>query len=280
MKTAVNPPESVPEWDLGSLSYGLAHEALRSENYLQRLKDIAMGPRYLILDNGADELGVGLDGDEFYSLIQEVKPQEMILPDVIGDPFETLKRGRAFLDRDLEGTTVMAVAQGLNFDEWINCYLSWTSDSRVDVIGVPYDIEFDVRPEQMGDLDQFTRTELRTLRRYNLVSYLSSHDLARKPVHLLGMNGLEEFRLHVVSGFPFIRSNDTTAPFGSALAGRTWEDGDSGPRDYPSLRFDASREEMMKVGPSVFYNLLAYFSACNDLDALVNLTKVAGQVVG
>lgn len=274
MKTAVNPPESVPHWDLGSMSYGLAHEAARSSGYLDRLVQFGLTDRYLILDNGADELGEGMDGDDFYELVQQVKPDEIILPDVIQNPEETLKRGKAFLERDLKDLTVMAVAQGKSFDDWINNYLTWTADDRVHVLGIPYDIDFDISPDREPSPEHFNKTEIRALRRYNLISYLDSHKLMNKPAHLLGMNNLEELRLHVVSGFPMIRSNDTTAPFGSALVGRRWEEGDSGIRDYPSLRFDATEEEMLAVEDDVMYNLAAYFSATNDIEGILNMARL------
>ncbi len=277
MKTAVNPPESVPHWDLGAMSYGLAHEAMKSRGYFDRLVWLGLSDRYLILDNGADELGEGMDGEVFYELIKQVVPQEIILPDVIQNPEETLKRGKSFLERDLEGFTVMAVAQGKTFDEWINNYLAWTADDRVHVVGIPYDIDFDVSADREPDPEHFNKTEIRALRRYNLVSYLDSHNLMPKPAHLLGMNNLEELRLHVVSGFPMIRSNDTTAPFGSALAGRRWVEGESGIRDYPSLRFDATEEEMESVGEDAMYNLAAYFSATNDIEGILNLSRLGSS---
>lgn len=48
MKTSVNPPIGYPELDLGAFSYGLAHEAINSDTYRERLKKISQSGRYLI----------------------------------------------------------------------------------------------------------------------------------------------------------------------------------------------------------------------------------------
>ncbi len=124
MKAAVNVPttlEPIELWDVGSYRYTLAHEC-RSDRYLERAK--RQDARYHILDNGADELGEGMSGSEYSSLINEIDPDELILPDVLGNTDETQKRGLSFLE-ELDrpaGMKVMAVAQGLQFNEWMNCY--------------------------------------------------------------------------------------------------------------------------------------------------------------
>ncbi len=128
MLSAVNPPLCLPMMDCGSYSYALAHECLRHPEYMTRCK-VAAGIKYLILDNGADELGEGLRGIDFENILFAVKPSEVIAPDVIGDSKETEVRTVQFLetlegfrkqypnDKWLQRLRVMAVAQGLEYND-------------------------------------------------------------------------------------------------------------------------------------------------------------------
>ncbi|WP_267716713.1 hypothetical protein [Streptomyces sp. CoH17] len=284
MKSAVNPPIDLPQWDLGSMSYGLAHEAVKSNKYLNRLKSLASWHRrYLILDNGADELTEGLRGQEYIDLLNEIEPQEFILPDVLQDGEETYKRSVQFIkelevagwifDGDDRFQKVMAVAQGKTFTEWINCYTKFLSLPEVNIIGIPYDIDFDVNMSQTREM---SKTEARALNRINLLQHLLAKGMLTKPIHLLGMNNLDEFRtLSAYSNVLNIRSNDTTAPFAAAMVGRKWVNGHSGEKDWPALHFGVA-EKTFQADDRAFYamwNLTAYFAAVNDLEALHNMHK-------
>lgn len=272
MKTAVNPPICSPEWDLGSLKYGLAHIAKSSPVYLERLSNT---DEYLILDNSADELGEGMGGSDYWDLVTEIQPDEIILPDVLQDSDETRKRGKAFLEQYVEfyevhpKYSVMGVAQGTNWDDWFNCYNDWLTDPRVDVIGVPYDIEFSTALSEPSG--EYTKTERRAINRTLLLSKLERQGLLLKPIHLLGMNNLDELRAHAENNHPMIRSNDTTAPFAAALSDREWVDGDSGEKDWAPLDFECKRSSFQQAYESVEYNLIAYFMSCGDIEAMQNL---------
>ena len=124
MRTAVNPPLSASEYNLGAFDYTLAHEALRSRDYFNLFAPQSRGNRWLTLDNGADELGEGLQGDVYLDLIYDLKPQEVIAPDVLGNGPETVQRTKEFLQSNLpwDQMSVMGVAQGQTKSEFMESY--------------------------------------------------------------------------------------------------------------------------------------------------------------
>lgn len=290
MKTFVNPPIAHPELDLGSGgTYGLAHIALKSEVYRDRLKSQKASGRYVLLDNAADELQVGMNGNAFYDLIMDVKPDEVIAPDVLQDAEATLKNTKQFLEefKVPRGMKVMAVAQGRNFTEFLDCYTTWLEDPRVDVVGIPYDIEFRSNPFSSSDTEGPSRDKAlnsyrRGFRRVELVGELCEKELVAKPIHLLGMNNLWELSLYQKFGEDrgVIFRNDTTAPFAAAFNDVSWESVicpllARGPSDknWPALDFD-SKIESDELWDMVRTNLLAYFSAASDHEAMRALWEV------
>lgn len=54
---------------------------------------------FLILDNGAHEKGKSIDMDWLRAMIDFYKPQVAVLPDVLDNPYQTLKQSLAFLEK-------------------------------------------------------------------------------------------------------------------------------------------------------------------------------------
>lgn len=271
MQTAVNAPFPHMDLNVGSMNFGLAHEAQRDETYRDFLRSYP--DKFLILDNAADELGEGMKGQPLWDLILDIQPDEMILPDVLENTEKTLENSNAFLKefqpkKEFPEMSIMAVAQGENWSEWLLCYKEWYYNDQVDVIGIPYDIDFSVKSSRFNPP---SRTLTRATNRLTLIQELEDRDLLGKEVHLLGMNNLWELRTHELMGLPAIRSNDTTAPFAAAQVSRKWETGDSGEKDWPAMDFDLKFTETEKE--MAVHNLLEYFSACGDTRAAYQLGK-------
>jgi hypothetical protein len=276
MRSAVNPPIAVADdYDLGAFSYGLAHEAVKNSDYYERLVRVSRTDRELYLDNGADELGEGMHGQDFNELIRGIKPDVVIAPDVLGKPEETLRRTSEFIlemgDYCLDsGIQIMAVAQGLDIDSWLNGYLQLLSNPSVDIIGIPYDIEFDSSVGRWAGSKEETKTEKRAHRRAELLDLLEFRDMLLKPIHLLGMNNLQELRYHDYKNRLAVISTDTTAPFAAALDGNMWGK-ESGEKDWSALDFSVTAKSFEKYAPIVTQNLLHYFVACGDLKGVESL---------
>lgn len=280
MYCAVNPPIGYPELDLGTMAYGLAHEALKSEEYRERLKTLAKEDRYLILDNGADETTVGMSGHDYYDLVTEIAPDEVIAPDVLGDAKATRKAFEEFWPWFEEYKTqreeelpvkLMVVVQGQSEEEWIREALQWANDDRVDVLGIPYDINFEVGEATSLPEDSDHISSKWAARRIALVEKLigdASLEEGTKMIHLLGMSNLEELAYYRDSLLgQYIRSNDTTAPFAAASEGTVWSEDSSGPKNWSRLDFNL---QDLNLQPT-FLNLNHYFHAVGDLPGQLKL---------
>lgn len=292
MKCAVNSPFRYPQFNVGSMKYGLAHEAQGNEQYCNYLKTQVESGEYVILDNAADELGEGVSGQGLWDLVLEVGPQELILPDVLQDGEKTLKNSFDFYSRFLSNTnfihnSLMVVPQGKTFEEYMHCYTEFQKWGNHRIIGIPYDIEFDVDiasvPRLVGTSaydfsvvsEADTKTQKRQKRRLNLVRYLLRTGKVDRRIHLLGTNNLRELYTYRDFRSWYIRSNDTTAPFAAASVGRTFYFETSGEKDWPALDFDVrwDREEEKFA----LRNLFFYVLACNDMQAMYNFSLVNDQ---
>ncbi len=283
MDTAVNPPISHPELATGSMLYGLAHEALQSEVYK---KFLGQHQRYLILDNGADELGTGLSGTELYQLMREVNASEIILPDVLGNPELTKNNSEVFYSSFLQGdeevlsrVNVQAVAQGMTHEAFLECYLHWLECDYVDVIGIPYDIEFDSKYYGEGESNRDTspRSVVRGVRRLEFIEYIHTRGMVGKPLHLLGYNSMWELHELTRRNYRYVRSNDTTAPFAAAFNEISFADMDGGryknwsAMDFKAILYGEKYNLAIK-------NLHLYYRACGDMDAILNLGMLMGKM--
>jgi hypothetical protein len=107
----------------------------RSFNIQQRKKG-----RFVILDNGAFE-GELLDEAKLVRIIQELHPQEVVAPDVIGDRKQTYERAIRFvelLDKKRISVRVQVCPQGRSFVEWTRSYKELVDLKGVSTIGCSY----------------------------------------------------------------------------------------------------------------------------------------------
>ena len=289
MITAVNAPFKYPEFNQGTYLYGLAHEAIKNEEYRTFLRDGAKD-RYTIFDNGADELGEGMQGEEYYDLIRDINPQEVICPDVLKDPEETLKRSDKFMeevkeDEFLRDRKFMMVAQGTDFYEYRDNFLVLNNERPdIDVIGIPYDIDFTVPwVKEDDEFQSLHKSRQRGMRRVKLIQFILrmgyETNTPLKPIHLLGFNNLAEIKFYrdYVNLLPegqrhVLRSNDTTAPFAAGSEKKTWNDHPTLPKDWEALDFEIEWDNRQKR--AAYLNCLDYFNACGDFEASERLRRL------
>lgn len=278
MRGCLNAPFDDMNLNIGSFVYGLAHLALDNPEYVSYL---GQSERYTILDNGADE-GDPAGGEDLWGLVEKIRPDELILPDVLKDKDATYEASMEFYNEFVLGSRspvkLMAVAQGSTYDEWMESYRTWQDLDFIDVVGVPYDIDFHVGSKlQPQDL---TQTESRSYMRRELVNelYYSNY---KKPIHLLGLNNLTELSLLRDSGANrsgFIRSHDTTAPFAAAVQGIDWtKTGWDFEKNWPALDFNHKWGTEDKI--RAYNNLMAYAEATGDHGVSYNLGRVVAAGV-
>jgi hypothetical protein len=156
----------------------LAHLAMKSKRYKSYF---IRSKRFVLLDNGAYE-GQTLTIQDLANLCHEIKPAEVVAPDVLKDPEKTTDRTLEFLDALDLSCSIMIVPQARNAFEWPSeawklCNLT-KHDSRVSTLGVS------------KWLTQSARRDTLLLK---LASQLGT-DFYKYDIHLLGFHSIDELR--------------------------------------------------------------------------------------
>ena len=100
--------------------------------------------RYIIMDNSLHELGVPYSKGRMISIIEEVKPDEFIVPDAWENSIKSMRNAKEWSFIELpEGVTKVAVVQGKSFSEVVKCYQTykWSKD-RIHLLGCSLPQEF------------------------------------------------------------------------------------------------------------------------------------------
>lgn len=111
-----------------------------NETYMNFFKDKVTKGHFVLMDNGQAE-GAAPTIEELIPIYRELKPSEAVLPDIIYNKEETLKRSLYALQvlRE-EGLTqsmqIMGVPQGETFEEWYQCLERMMQEPDITSIGV------------------------------------------------------------------------------------------------------------------------------------------------
>jgi hypothetical protein len=165
-----------------------------------------------VLDNGAFE-GDLFSVEDLVRLVEELKPHEVVLPDVIGDSKATVIGSKACLNR-LGGNIVVQVCpQGSTFSEWVDCYRELSELPGVSCIGLSYiwTLEDPMPWDFFGPMNPMEAARLRSIHHLVGTGYLKRGI----PHHLLGLSDPRALRWYAM--YPFIRSIDTSFPIATAL---------------------------------------------------------------
>jgi hypothetical protein len=204
----IPPTPNLSEALKGDRFFCLAHLVLKNPEYAKFYKDRPKGT-FLVLDNGAAE-GEDLTVDELLEAIELVNPDEVIAKDVLLNGRKTIVESEIFIGRvqkKYPNIKIMAVPQGSNFQEWLECYVYFLLCPGVDTIGlskisVPHCFKDVVKTTDISKCRQFC------------VLTLFKHELLEKPIHLLGMGDPNEYSAYV--NLPCIRSTDSAYSFVAA----------------------------------------------------------------
>jgi hypothetical protein len=129
-------------------------------------------PYFIILDNSVIELGKPMDEKDLFEAAEIVRPDVLVLPDVIGDIAATLDLARDACNRwQNSGINCgyMAVPQGKIMSEVMECIDEMLTFPGVTHWGVPRD---------------FVKYSMRSRR--GVIEYLNR--VSQKPIHLLGFS--------------------------------------------------------------------------------------------
>ena len=106
--------------------YCLPHLLDQSEEYRDFFIRAKQNGVYIIMDNSLHELGHAYDSERLLYWINELKPDEFIVPDVWQDRQGSIKNAREWSKIELpEGVTKVAVVQAIDLMEAMACYTDY-----------------------------------------------------------------------------------------------------------------------------------------------------------
>ena len=102
--------------------YCLPHLLDESEYYRDYFYDAIKQGRYIIMDNSLHELGTAYNTERLMYWINELKPDEFIVPDVWEDKTKSIQNARLWSTIDLpDGVMKVVVVQAKSISEAIGC---------------------------------------------------------------------------------------------------------------------------------------------------------------
>jgi len=181
-----------------SLHFVLAQKVLDDDKLMQWYASRSVYGDFTILDNGAAE-GELVPWNKLLQVANNLRADEVVLPDVLRDGEETLKLStRSYVLNTIPEPKRMIVPQGRNWEEWNYCLRELLQRCQPATIGIPK-----WQQELPGG-------------RLNALFQISQYEEARRcNIHMLGMAlaPREEFReINVHS----VRSLDTALPIALA----------------------------------------------------------------
>ncbi len=167
--------------NLGDIEFCLAPYCLKYPEYKEYFVNQRKKGRYVILDNGIAE-NILISTEDMINLAIEMKVNEIIIPDKIGDCKHTQLQRQAILKKYYDvlcknHIKIQSVIQGKTLYEYLQEVLTLEEDKRIDVIGIPFRIEY-------TNFNNTTKEENHMFNRLMFLYFVS----IRKPIHLLGNN--------------------------------------------------------------------------------------------
>ena len=243
---AIPPNKHLNMMDNGDRYFALAHHYIQDENYKRtflRLRNES--PKvFITLDNSAAEHSLVTE-EILLHVTAELKPDEVIAPDVLFDKEQTLKNFKSFVAKMynkglLSHTSIFACPQGSNKDEWLECYYNMITSPFVKCIG----LSKIAVPKCWNNAEWDTMIGIS---RNQCVKELSEKNWLVKPLHLLGMGEHDEFDFYLKNRIPFIRSSDSCYTILAALNGIDFEKGDTTRVPTTNAYFDVTLTEDQKA---------------------------------
>ncbi len=201
--------------EFNDYDYCLPHLLDQDEEYKQYFEKARDKGRYVIMDNSLHELGEAYDYDRLRYWVNELKPNEFIVPDVWMDCHKTAAQAKYWRQfKYPKNTKLTAVIQGENKNEAYLC-ANLLAGLGYEKLCVSYGATW------YNDFFPHTNTDMgKALGRVRFVQGLFKlKQLKDIKLHLLGCSIPQEFSWY--DNNPRIESIDTSNPVMAALEG-TW----------------------------------------------------------
>jgi len=204
--------------------YALVHLFEEIPSYYQFFVDSLKMGRRVILDNSIFELGKSFEPDRFLYWINQLKPSEYIIPDVLEDALGTMDQALDWKENQSSkvptGLKSIGVVQGKTYSDIVNCYNYLDINIGVDKLAFSFDYSLyqELHPHE-------NKWVSFALGRAQLLSMLIRDRIINtdKPHHLLGCALPIEFMFY--RDYKWLESLDTSNPVVHGLLGIGYEPG-------------------------------------------------------
>jgi hypothetical protein len=210
--------------EISNYDFCLPHLLDQSEKYKKYFYKVKKEGRYIIMDNSLHELkdvnsGNGYDHERLMFWVNELQPEEFIVPDVWMDAQSTIKNAEEWFKYSYPAnTTLVAVVQSKNFKEAEMCYTA-LKNIGYSKIAFSYGADWyaDKFPEY--DIDKAKMMgRISTIKQMFYNGVIKSNDR----IHLLGCSLPQEFGWY--ENCSYIESIDTSNPIMAALEGIKYDE--------------------------------------------------------
>ena len=238
--------------EFNDFDYLLPHLMDENEEYRNFFyKSKEMG-RYIVMDNSLHELGTAYNTERLLYWVNEIKPNEFIIPDVWEDYSASVRNAKEWASVKLpEEVTKVAVVQAKSLHEATICTTAY-KDLGYKKIAYSYGAEYyhTICPHPNKDLGK-------AIGRFMVISQLVRDRILsdKDRVHLLGTASPIEFGMY--KNIKCIESIDTSNPVMAAI--ELVQYNDFGLFSNPKTNMNSCQDMKIKdkfFNPTMFYNIL------------------------
>ena len=205
--------------EFNDYQYCLPHLLDQDTAYRKHFYDFKKSGGYIIMDNSLHELGEAYDHERLIFWVNELEPDEFIVPDVWMDIDATLKNAKKWINIMYpKNVTPVAVVQSRSFKEAEECYLA-LKKLGYKKIAFSYGADW-----YMDKFHGIHVDKAKMMGRISAVKQMFYNGVIKKNdrVHLLGCSLPQEFGWY--ENCSYIESIDTSNPIMAALEGIEYEE--------------------------------------------------------
>lgn len=205
--------------EFNDYQYCLPHLLDQDTAYRKHFYDFKKSGGYIIMDNSLHELGEAYDHERLMFWVNELEPDEFIVPDVWMDIDATLKNAEEWIKLSYpKNTTPVAVVQSRSFKDAEECYLA-LKNMGYKKIAFSYGADW-----YMDKFHGIHIDKAKMMGRISAVKQMFYNGTIKKNdrVHLLGCSLPQEFGWY--ENCSYIESIDTSNPVMAALEGIKYDE--------------------------------------------------------